>query len=1741
MIFDLHIDIITVAKTIHTQFLHSRFQVKCFLSKKDHSSPLQFLYQNVLLPFVSTPLAFLDHHHPHHTATAPSLVVLLNRVTLWFLLVPFASLLGLFCVCGAIGITCVGFPLAVLCQVHLLPDPARSRRVAVPRAWRRHLWRRSESIIKSLAFDDSFRSCRAHDLLAVAFVMMKIYAETKSEEDRSGKKKLDSAGRAPHAAAAAAAPSPSQGTAPAELPLASVENPARPPPSSSKPAPSPGSASSRPAPRRPARRSVRRRVTCSAASLDRIEKQFQSDLTTVADIGQRIVFEPLLPNSDDESQLSLSAAERETLTCIVESRPRFPKRVKDALSKQHKARVAQLRAVIEALLLIGGVEPNPGMPPKKKSEPSAAALAILQHRPNVDETRIISPEDRLANTKALEFLTAHGRDLKPGSILHAVIKDHHATPPTEYECSINIKEKLEAMFSYTTDKIDGRGATKRGKSACPVFDVTINETSGGRRTLSQVFPVLTRFPPAPADNEADNQFTIAQIQRSELHASSNQIKWNDETDAVNSTVYGDRLKRLLADTSIRTLRVLDTDRQKVQFAALVRGTISSYEGIDRNNNLSLKQKIDAKEPVIADLLGLVRKHLRVLSGLARQRLRNQHLSLQLSGRVIRQVTAQVPSRPEESSETLFDERQIKIAKRQAQEGNLGRAGNTLMATKGRTTSKYDLALNSANDDQKQARVAKARAELVANIEKLHPDKANPALTFATGSNFDPIRDQDFPANFEVTPAELINTLKGACTGAAPGISGWTEELLFDAASRDSVVAQNLALIIRDIALCHITENLVPSLTACSLVTLDKEGGGIRPIALCETFTKIASRIVLERESAALRIALPNQFGVAYSNGTDKIIHETRSFVREVVHNGDGAVLTIDFSNAFNAPNRQGMWEKVRDFKLLRRIFALEYSSPSTLFNRQLEQNFLSRAGCRQGTTAGPVLFCLTIQDMLNDLNKLSGVRALAYMDDITILAQNVTAAGKAMEVVQRHGKRLDLAINMKKCELLTETAPCDLPESLCQLSPIRCLKRLLGATIGVDENTERAFLNERVKDTHEAFFRRLACCYGPWASALLASCGVPKINHLLRTHAPEVTADIAKRFDEDTESVVRNWLNLDAEKMSAQDMNVHRAFLHLPTSLGGMGFTRSAHVAAAAYQASSTTPTLVNDKHLRMSQKAFSEPVHNRIAKYIDDISALHKRHRTINSEKGTAAMFRDPKFKANRSAWRMQMLWRTCGRIQGIDDFGLSCPGCKHAHADYLAFMFHVGTCPLVSGHNATAAHYAMTKAINQWCHQSGLVVDSSEPRDLSHVICPGCKAQMLPEKWSEHKDSCDNCHTATPDPRITGPDGRVWNVRTQQDAAHDAIVFDYSQVGARQASNAAKPQKDLFKEREAKKQSLYAELAAKHNQELVTLASTEDGCFNKQGRLFIDTLAAAANANAHELRHYLQERQQEAHGASIANALSRGKFNKYVHEFAGETIADRARRVHDIVNGRHSVNLEVISTHVGANADGAAPTTTASASRSGPFPETIHAHHRRRTREEEPPGPQEAANPPVSTTELSPTRLNYGPIFKDSQSPIPASSRSFYGGDIDVIIARINLVVGRKDVVELDVFDYALRAAECIKFWIINNNNTHDKYLSSDEIGQMAYEKAGVPEPVAKTAKFVAEVRILLWHYQATDFKTGRIIAHPPGSNRHGGAVNPQLAQNYKTFSSERGPTTTVKAGDANAAQVATKVSEN
>src|SRR5690606_1859745 len=98
-------------------------------------------------------------------------------------------------------------------------------------------------------------------------------------------------------------------------------------------------------------------------------------------------------------------------------------------------------------------------------------------------------------------------------------------------------------------------------------------------------------------------------------------------------------------------------------------------------------------------------------------------------------------------------------------------------------------------------------------------------------------------------------------------------------------------------------------TTCAVsraIALPKAGGGIRPIAIGPTFTKLAHNIALTRTLPAEQrfIVGRHQFAVAYPNGMAAAVNLMRLLINE--HQGDAepwCLLASDARNAHNSVSR----------------------------------------------------------------------------------------------------------------------------------------------------------------------------------------------------------------------------------------------------------------------------------------------------------------------------------------------------------------------------------------------------------------------------------------------------------------------------------------------------------------------------------------------------------------------------------------------------------------------------------------------------------------------------------------------------------------------------------------------------------------------------------------------------------------------------------------------------------------------
>ena len=153
-------------------------------------------------------------------------------------------------------------------------------------------------------------------------------------------------------------------------------------------------------------------------------------------------------------------------------------------------------------------------------------------------------------------------------------------------------------------------------------------------------------------------------------------------------------------------------------------------------------------------------------------------------------------------------------------------------------------------------------------------------------------------------------------------------------------------------------------------------------------------MVLKKRAAAE--LTPRQLGVAVPDGAQCAVHAARRFLS--LSSGEAVLLKLDFSNAFNAVDRQRVLDAVADrLPELSAWAGCSYGAPSLLFfgGRTLE----SQQGVQQGDPLGPLLFSLAIHDLVSSLRSPFCVW---YLDDCA-LAGSLDGSSRTFRLSGRWG------------------------------------------------------------------------------------------------------------------------------------------------------------------------------------------------------------------------------------------------------------------------------------------------------------------------------------------------------------------------------------------------------------------------------------------------------------------------------------------------------------------------------------------------------------------------------------------------------------------------------------------------------------------------------------------------------------------------------------------------------------------
>ena len=887
----------------------------------------------------------------------------------------------------------------------------------------------------------------------------------------------------------------------------------------------------------------------------------------------------------------------------------------------------------------------------------------------------------------------------------------------------------------------------------------------------------------------------------------------------------------------------------------------------------------AKEKMIEQLVALPRAQLRRLEG-GNAKKREAFLRQQLQGYVCTQTHfpekrehgdkgPSVPVTDEQRRKDLAreeDERNAKHAEKLVMEGLIGRASRSLV---------------------RLPQVSIDEATLVSKLAELHPD-GEPARNMAP-----PAKPVYSASSF--TPEQIYGAVKACCNGSAPGPDGWTFELLLEALEHSAFTGQLLHVLV-DICNGHVSDRVASLLASSLLVGIPKgetPEDGIRPIALGTILLKVASTLANAKAKNKLHDRFKGtQFGCSCKGGAEHIVHTVRRFLRDGVDaNGRRApesrvIVTFDFSNAFNMPLRQAMWDAAKDIEELQGVFNVSYREAADLLISGTTQSLRSKRGARQGTVDGPVLFALTLQAAINEVAALPGVTVMAYLDDVTVMADDWRTAERAARVLRDATAKIGMRLNMKKCERLpasplnvniNETEhPTLFPFKLCD-----GVIKLLGASIGRNNEAEAMHLWNRESARTEMFFRRLALRAGPQMFTVLRTCGVPKLQHAIRVHEPSVSQWLCQTFDARVVDVIQQWA------YAAPFGPRQRIILSLPRSMGGMGLTCMELIAPAAYRASATA----SDGARRVaSQAKLASLIYCGVYGKAVESDAVFARHLETQKLEGCDAglSYYGTRVSADAYGALLRSVLLTSSRTANNRQLLCASAACKTKPFDPNIYWGpHVTSCVSAPGNLPSRRHNRIVDAARDLARLAHFSPDASEPRDLHTYKCPCSPSGTFSHAdFLVHKQTCKQASSTAM--RSSGPDIRFFR-------GAQTVVADVTVIEMGNAAVGDKTALELFKARCDAKHELYDKLCNEAGAKLEIWPVTSMGHLGSELVSFIGAVADATYNN--------KRRLCMAMSAFVAHQTA---YARLICERAQGIAPPPAKREHgDLGAGLHAVEL--------------------------------------------------------------------------------------------------------------------------------------------------------------------------------------------------------------------------------------------
>ena len=460
----------------------------------------------------------------------------------------------------------------------------------------------------------------------------------------------------------------------------------------------------------------------------------------------------------------------------------------------------------------------------------------------------------------------------------------------------------------------------------------------------------------------------------------------------------------------------------------------------------------------------------------------------------------------------------------------------------------------------------------------------------------------------VDPSWMADEMLRSDTGATPGPSGYGSNFM-QVLAADAACVSAMAVLIGHIVNDQLPATVRSLLNTCVLVSLEKDGGGRRPVAMGDMFYRMAARfalsLVLEPAQRALR---PHQFAVGVEDGCTQVVQSLQHLLslppapapppprpphqfafsspRPAPQPADPtarplACLSIDVANAFNSIDRAALLRAVYgsvELAACWRMVSFGYGHPSLLLMpcgaevSEAEAFIESSNGVRQGDPLAALLFALAMHGVYEQVARLCRSGCFAYSDDSHGVGW-LEECWRAWEALPALLEPLGLHLNAAKCELTCfHTDALQHARDVAALDAFRAAGvtvntstlKVLGCVVGASDAVIARELRQRpsLRADQRVAFRRLPLLRKPTGYLALTQLTGTVLTNRLRAMSPASTESQAVEYDQQVLRVAH-----DLAGIGEADGDRYDEQLRLPTRLCGLGLLSAERIAPAAFLA----------------------------------------------------------------------------------------------------------------------------------------------------------------------------------------------------------------------------------------------------------------------------------------------------------------------------------------------------------------------------------------------------------------------------------------------------------------------------------------------------------------------------------------------------------------------------------------------